>query len=122
MASPPSAATAEATSAALDPPKATTTTDPAASSMMDLSTTSNADAWQKCLDNAINAIVNIRVLQVKPFEATGSSSSYATGFVVSLEHNLILSKYARSHARPSYQSKAARTQQRNSPDRPTFLP
>lgn len=87
MASPPSAAAAEAAaSAALDSSKATT--DPASS--MDLSS-SNADAWQRCLDNAVNAIVNIRVLQVKPFEATGSSSSYATGFVVNLEHNLILS-------------------------------
>jgi len=34
--------------------------------------------------------INIRVLQVKSFEATGSSYSYASGFVVSLKHRLIL--------------------------------
>lgn len=73
----------------------TTATEPEAASSMDLSGTTNGgdrgNEWQACLDNAVNAIVNIRVLQVKPFEATGASSSYATGFVVSLEHSLILS-------------------------------
>lgn len=98
MASPTTAADATAVSAALDSSKTTTE---AASSSMDLSgsgptTAANnggdrGNEWQKCLDNAVNSIVNIRVLQVKPFEATGSSSSYATGFCVSLEHSLILS-------------------------------
>lgn len=37
--------------------------------------------------------MHMQVLQVKPFEATGSSSSYATGFVVSLDHNLVLSTF-----------------------------
>lgn len=87
---------AATSSAVLDSAKASTME---ASSSMDLSAgTSNCgdrgNEWQKCLENAVNAIVNIRVLQVKPFEATGASSSYATGFVVSLEHNLVLSKYA----------------------------
>jgi len=34
--------------------------------------------------------INIRVLQVTSFETTGSKYSYASGFVVSLKHRLVL--------------------------------
>lgn len=82
MASPASAAAeAAATSsvAVLDSSKASSTVEAASSMDLSAAGTSNGgdrgtNEWQTCLDNAVNAIVNIRVLQVKPFEASGSRS------------------------------------------------
>lgn len=52
--------------------------------------TEEAGSWQQALDNAIPAIVVIRVCGVRPFDGNGANYSFATGFVVSKSEGIIL--------------------------------
>lgn len=72
-------------------PATLTTTIPVPAPLTTTTSSSTSDnEWQECLDRAINAIVNTRVLQVRAMANYGCSSTIASGFVVNKKHNLIL--------------------------------